>query len=388
MGRTLRRVLGVVGSACLIALAPLSTQAETSSWSVVPSPNSGRTAPGFVPLYNVLTDVSCINASDCWAVGYASFFGLAKTLIEHYDGDAWTVVTSPNPVATFVLLSDVSCRETDDCWAVGNYQLKGSYARYTLIEHFDGSSWSVVPSANVTDSHAVFNFLNGVTCLAAADCWAAGSWSTNTAAGGTGASLVEHYDGAAWSIVSTPRRGFFSELNSIACSRPSDCWAVGDAYLGLLSMAGPSYQSLLAHYDGQQWTLAASPDPIGSSFIALHDVACSGRSSCWAVGSLATKTRPGSQAVLQRWNGRSWSVQATPGLPGLNSISCLGRSDCWAVGATFAHFNGKAWTKVSTPIGALGGVSCIDSFDCWAVGSVPAIPSGNPITLVEHFGPG
>src|SRR6266536_1303764 len=54
----------------------------TDDWSIVSSPNTSPTQ------YNSLLGVTCVSASDCWAVGfyYDPVANLAQTLIERWDG--------------------------------------------------------------------------------------------------------------------------------------------------------------------------------------------------------------------------------------------------------------------------------------------------------------
>ena len=70
-----------------------------------------------------------------------------NSLIEHWDGSAWSVVPpADDPGSVEDVLAGVSEDGTNDVWAFG-YHVVGS--RYkTLAEHWDGSSWTVVPSAN------------------------------------------------------------------------------------------------------------------------------------------------------------------------------------------------------------------------------------------------
>src|SRR5437764_621866 len=76
------------------AYAPMDTDTSTPTsttdpcdpvWSVVSSPNVGTSS-------NVLNGVAVVSANDVWAVGYYS----GGTLIEHWDGTSWSVVPSPN----------------------------------------------------------------------------------------------------------------------------------------------------------------------------------------------------------------------------------------------------------------------------------------------------
>src|SRR5207248_3737018 len=121
--------------------------------------------------------VTCTSASDCWAVGYYVIPGHGgKTLIEHWNGTAWSIVTSPNGSTTRDnSLSGVTCASVSNCWAVG-YYYNGSNPQ-TLIEHWNGTAWSIVTSPNATQNDE----LSGVSCASASDCWAVGDYSIDSA---------------------------------------------------------------------------------------------------------------------------------------------------------------------------------------------------------------
>src|SRR5207244_1023032 len=100
----------------------------------------------------------------CWAVGYyANDTGTFQTLIEHWAGTSWAIVNSPNPVVLDSLLIDVACASASECWAVGFYNPTGALSQ-TLIERWDGTSWTIVTSPNVaTATGSSVNRLTGVT---------------------------------------------------------------------------------------------------------------------------------------------------------------------------------------------------------------------------------
>ena len=104
---------------------------------------------------NVLYGVTCVSASDCWAVGY--YYRRQRryqTLIEHWDGTSWAIVTSPNTSATQTnILNGVTCVSASDCWAVGYYD-NGSGGNQTLIERWDGTSWAIVTSPNTSTTQS------------------------------------------------------------------------------------------------------------------------------------------------------------------------------------------------------------------------------------------
>jgi hypothetical protein len=78
-----------------LSASHVKTLAETwngSTWSLVPTPDAYRSRD------IELLAVSCVRASDCFAVGID--FGrhaLVTTLAERWDGHTWTVVPSQNP---------------------------------------------------------------------------------------------------------------------------------------------------------------------------------------------------------------------------------------------------------------------------------------------------
>jgi photosystem II stability/assembly factor-like uncharacterized protein len=120
------------------------TWAQVSSsrgtWNVVPSPN-GNESRG-----SALRAVATVSATDVWAVGGGQLAG-SKTLIEHWDGVQWSVVTSPNPGSNYDILDGVTAVSASDVWAVGYDGNTGGVAQ-TLTEHWDGAQWSVVTSPN------------------------------------------------------------------------------------------------------------------------------------------------------------------------------------------------------------------------------------------------
>ncbi len=79
----------------------------------------------------------------------------------------------------------VSASAATDAWAVG-FSILGRRDHGTLIEHWNGTAWSVNSSLVVTGSAAQ---LNGVVDLSPANAWAVGL--------GSGGALLEHWNGSA-----------------------------------------------------------------------------------------------------------------------------------------------------------------------------------------------
>jgi hypothetical protein len=110
-------------------------------------------------------------------------------------------------------------------WAVGQSGDDvgvGGTPTATLIEHWNGTAWSVVPSPTVGTSP----YLNGVTATSASNVWAVGY---DTPAGTTQPRTFSlNWNGTAWTTVSSPNVGAASRLVSVS-TKPGAAivWAAG-----------------------------------------------------------------------------------------------------------------------------------------------------------------
>src|SRR5215475_14447604 len=152
--------------------SPTPSPSTTScQFAVVASPNVGAQD-------NSLNDVAVVSADDAWAVGeYTTADSVVHTLIEHWDGSSWSTVPSPNRLTgtgfdQFNTLKAVTAIATNDVWAVG-YSVSVHDPYQTLTMHWNGTSWSVVDSPNLA-SPGAYNILNDVSAAATNDVWAVG----------------------------------------------------------------------------------------------------------------------------------------------------------------------------------------------------------------------
>jgi hypothetical protein len=136
--------------------------------------------------------VSCTTATSCEAVGQDFENGQVVTLAESWDGSAWAVQSTPNPSATQgSQLSSVSCTSATSCTAVGSYQSSdvGNFGAYqTLVEVWDGTAWTIASSPNPSTAQ---DMLEGVSCGSSQLCTAVGHSSDP---GGVTATLIETGD--------------------------------------------------------------------------------------------------------------------------------------------------------------------------------------------------
>lgn len=170
-----------------------------------------------------LSSVTCPSADFCVAVGdYRTSATLDTAMAETWDGhaSAWSLLPIGQP-APESSLSSVTCTSPSFCMAVGGYST-GPVTGATLVATWDGRAWSVIPSASPTD----YAELQSVSCIAANSCLAVGQQWSVFGTGGLG-TLVESWDGHSWSVVpgdSPPDGGWFS---SVACLGTGWCAAVG-----------------------------------------------------------------------------------------------------------------------------------------------------------------
>ena len=212
----------LIGAIVLLSPSAIHSPARTSpeslpptcngTWTVVPSPNPTQQSA-------LLQDVVAVSANDAWAVGnYSNSDGVFLTLAEHWDGSSWSIVSTPNVGSVYDQLYGVSALGSDDVWAVGSTE--GPSGRiHTLAEHWDGVSWTVVPTPP-TPNQATS--LAGVNVISPANVWAVGKTTTRGSSHRlriryTTGTLIEHWDGHAWSIVPNPMSGaVLAELWSVS----------------------------------------------------------------------------------------------------------------------------------------------------------------------------
>jgi hypothetical protein len=279
---------------------------DGNQWQLVP----GSGAPAAE-----LFAVAALSANDVWAVG-DSYAGVGQTLITHWNGSGWARILSPNPGGSSSnTLFALTARSATDIWAVGFSVAPPTNRARTLALHWDGLTWTIVPSPNVGTNS---NYLRAVSARAANDVWAAGYYVS--ADGQTEQVLVEHWDGTAWIISPTPTfTAQFNELLGIAVAGPNDVWAVGDVYP----------QTLVLHWDGTAWQRVPAPSPGNQAM--FYGLTALAPDNIWAVGVINP-----AQPLVEHWDGVRWALSSSPALNGgLDQIGAVGASDLWTVGYTF-----------------------------------------------------
>ena len=209
---------------------------------------------------------------------------------------------------------------------------------------------------------------------------------------------AESATGATWHLQSPAPTGASSVFDAVSCPSTTACTAVGHAGAG----------ALVERWNGVRWSIQRPAKPARSTSSVFDDVSCTSESDCTAVGSF--HARANSFVLLERWNGRRWSIQRIPqphrerSGSQLAGVSCTSRTACIAVGAgannycyedpacasnsrAFAElWNGVSWSLQSTPGYALDSVACVSQTACTALGQ-KIINEGFPCSelLIEHW---
>ncbi len=160
----------------------LQTLIETwdgSAWTITSSPSPDTNDEFY--------GISCISSSFCTAVGDGwSGQGPTTSLVETWDGSAWKVASTPNPGSAGTELSGVWCTSATMCVAAG-YQWRPLSVYQTLVESWNGTAWTVSPTPDKNQGN---NMLLGVSCPSAPACVAVGQyqnglWQTLALSGST-----------------------------------------------------------------------------------------------------------------------------------------------------------------------------------------------------------
>lgn len=307
-----------------------------SAWTVFPPP------PGLTG-YPHLLGLAAVSASDIWAVGFQTIAPtfIDQTLIEHWDGTSWSAVPSPNVGPGSDILDAVAGTSSTNAWAVG-YSCDASCdpgSTRSLVEHWNGTSWSVVTDATDTNQS---NRLSSIVAVSANDVWAVG---IDTPAIFDSQTLIEQWNGSQWQIVPSPNGPGYCGLNSIASLSASDMWAVGGC-------DGDVDGTLTEHWDGSSWSVTSSPNTTTNGVNQLNGVSGSSSNDVWAVGF-------GAGPLTEHWDGSSWTVVPDPvtstGNPvELQSVVSLAPNDAWTVdtgSGVIQQWDGTQWQEVAPPAG-------------------------------------
>ncbi|MBV9720106.1 MAG: hypothetical protein JOZ77_12365 [Candidatus Eremiobacteraeota bacterium] len=329
--------------------AAAAAAAAKSIWSVVSSPDE---PPIDSDLYDdLLYNASGTSASDVWSAGWyccASYGSQEydRTVIEHWNGSVWSIIPSaPNEPANSQLRG-VAAVASNDAWVFGMSFNSGQ----PLIEHWNGTAWSLTANPYVSKG-----WLLAAQAFASDDVWAVGTASNSA--------LTEHWNGKSWSVVANPSGsgpGGTVILNAVSGSSPNDVWAVGE-------FDHPDPNVFAEHWNGRQWS---SVKPVNKFYYSdFYAVAAVSPNDVWAVGDeYPNPTDSHLRQLIEHWDGASWSIVPSPNKEPkgpyklsnvLSAVTAVSADDVWAGGywtsadsnirALFVHWDGKRWKAEPGP---------------------------------------
>jgi hypothetical protein len=365
------------------------------------SPNFGtcgiwKLVPGTadVPGNNdYLNGVADYFRTDLWAVGYTiNSSGTVQTLAESWDSHTlkWSVYPTPNPGVNNVLNGLISTA-SNDFWAVGDSYTAGPTTdSQTLVEEWNNynKGWYIVPSPNV----GTYNTLNALAQIPnSSNIWAVGSSSLG--------SLIEEWNGTSWSVIPSPNpTGTSITLNAISALTATQAWAVGN----YVDSDGQT-QTLIEKWNGTAWKIIPSPNVSGATSNVLNGLSrTNGAKYLWAVGSYSM-TGQDSETLIEQWTGSGWSIVPSPnvGNSALYAVSEISTSNSWALGystnkygvmQTLAEqWNGTTWNVMFSPNKGHGAnyfhaaAKNFDHYALWAVGSYHNNQTTSDDVLIADF---
>jgi hypothetical protein len=363
--------------------------------------------PATTSPFDIVQDVSCFHAGDCVAVGdNATSTGSDDTPLAYlWNGRAWTALSVPLPSGTrYGYLTSVSCK-TGGCLAVGGYQRGSSF--YPLEDDWTGARW--VQHLPLIPSGAADTYPTSVSCYSASFCVATGGYvpaghSTELE------SFAEVYNGSSWrtsrpSLPSSPYA--YNEFTTVSCPASNSCLLAGI----YASSDNGYFHTLLDSFDGAHWKVLtdASPTPQQGSADYVNSLSCTSPAACVAVGEVGSNATSTTtyHAFAEALNGSAWTLASTGFLASgtqsiLDGVSCVSPTFCAAIGGqgpynwdttgkgVYALWNGSTWSPhvVYPPSGDgsyLFGVQCLATNYCVASGTEGPYGKGSAHSLAAFY---
>jgi hypothetical protein len=275
----------------------------------------------------------------------------------------------------------VTCTGTANCLAGGEY-INSAGHEQPMVVSGSGGTWSgarAIALPHTSYAKSGEGLINGLTCTSAGNCVAVGYIGTQMGAAGDGRGFIDTEVRGTWRKALIPAEPTgasaeaYGEFNSVACSGPGSCAAVG-FYLNASHGAVPAAQTELSG----RWqvatgiTLPSNAASGGAAFAILSSVQCPQSGFCVAVGSYKT-TANQIQAMRVTQSGGHWGQAVEVGAPAnaaaspaaaLASISCATPTTCVAVGS-YATKGGDTASMITTMASgewsATNGISSVPS---------------------------
>lgn len=330
----------VVGLAALISVtpslfagSPASAAPCATDFVVVPTPTDPTRD------YEELLSVEMLGGSSGWAVGQTEITGRTydPALAMHWDGISWTSVAVPPYGQDNATLEGVAPVSDNDVWATGyTTSFRGWIYDRPLLIHWNGTRWRRFAVPLPPDAHGATLWRS--EAVSTDDVWAVGWYHTRRQ--GHSKTLIIHWDGSSWSLVSSPNvPGHLNELRAITATGPDEAWAVGFA----------GNRMLIERWDGVRWSIESIG---GYQQGGLRDVEVSSAGQVFVAGT-QYGPRDISHALVLTPGATGWRRMPLPNIGSavLNGVAWAS-TQAFAVGGahqgTFAlKWTGARWVRLS-----------------------------------------
>jgi hypothetical protein len=318
-------------------------------------------------------------------------------------------VTPAAASSTFgnTVLNSVTCTSAGNCVAVGYYvHAAADQRQQAMVVSETNGAWGAASELELP-APALGGELNSVACTSAGNCVAVGDYEPRAY---REEAMVATETGGAWAPaneLALPAPALGGQLNSVTCTSPGNCAAVGGY------QTSSSDPAMVVSEAAGVWG-AATPVTLGavSTGVAdLNSVTCTSAGNCVAVGAHSTyqpsasseEAAGGGEAIVATETGGTWAPASELLLPApalaaeqnatLNSVTCTSPGNCAAVGGYQASSSYPAMVVsaaagvwgVATPVtlgAATPGVADLNSVTCTSAGSCVAVGSvGEPSQL-------
>jgi hypothetical protein len=397
---------------CAASWQAVAEPATPGSNQLYTWPVAGGADDEFAPDTGMVSE-TVLSSGNAWFSGVDGYSTAPWTL--HWNGHSAATSAADFPQGVYSPGSSgvASFDSSRDGWLIGAPPagIEGSVG--PPAERWHGGHWLTMPFAVSPQPAKEDVFPQDVVSLSPGDAWAVGQFGNPAAGPGRDpiGALIEHWDGTAWSIVANPASSRPSGLLAqVAGSSPGNIWAAGVEAGG---KAG--FLPLVEHFNGTRWSvlppIPLSPGYQGGSAVSVSATSDGG---AWVGGFEMTSGSPGRARFLAaRWNGTGWTVRA-PASPafnwvpddgvtlGLTSIYAASATDLWAIpvfpdyrsqGAYFLHWDGGRWSTAVVPgpqeyglqyfYNAIAGTG---PGNVWADGYVYSETTGNVMPQIAHLG--
>jgi hypothetical protein len=271
-----------------------------TAWAVQASPL--RSVRG-----SALTGVSCVSDRFCIAVGSTGVEAGAAVL---WNGSTWRRLTLPS-VRYGPSLTAISCAAVNVCTAVGSYDVNktGVADLHPLAVRWLNGRWTMAKPPPERDRFHGKTFLNdtwltAVSCPSRTSCLATGL-TLRTQNFYPQGGFADRWNGSHWTTA-TAGIARNSPLNGVSCVAVDDCYAAGQ-YDPHTITSPASQQPLIMHWASHRWTRVAVPRVATlTNRVWFEDnlldpnffgISCVLRSGCTAVGAQPQGARSATLAV-------------------------------------------------------------------------------------------